>query len=56
LMQHSTDEAWQTLHDALCHDGGCYPTGEEESHCERRALDFYAWIMNRCVQCSCFGW
>jgi hypothetical protein len=55
-MEHSTDEAWQALHDALCHDGGCYLTGEEESHCERRALDFYAWIMNRCVQRSCFKW
>lgn len=53
LMQHSTDEAWQALHDALCHDGGCYLTGEAESHCERRALDFYAWIMNRYTQGSC---
>lgn len=49
LMQHSTDVAWEALHDAPCLDGGCYRSGEEESACERRALDFYAWLMTRCV-------
>lgn len=46
-MQHSTDEAWEALHAAECHDAGCYKTGEEESACERRALEFYAWLMSR---------
>jgi hypothetical protein len=46
-MQHSTDVMWEALHAAQCHDGGCYLTGEEESHCERRALEFYAWLLDR---------
>lgn len=47
LVQHSTDVMWEALHAAQCHDGGCYLTGEEESHCERRALEFYAWLLDR---------
>lgn len=51
LMQHSTDEMWEALHAATCQDGGCYLSGEEERHCEQRALDFYAWLLDRCA-----GW
>jgi hypothetical protein len=49
LMQHSKDADWEALHHAQCTDGGCYLEGEEESRCEQRALDFYAWLMDRCV-------
>lgn len=47
VMAHSTDVAWEALHDAACADGGCYLSGEEESHCEARALEFYAWLLDR---------
>lgn len=47
LVTHSSDVDWEALHDATCADGGCYLTGEEETHCEARALKFYAWLLDR---------
>jgi hypothetical protein len=47
MIKHQRDVEWERLHAAICHDGGCYLTGEEETATEHRALDFYKWLMSR---------
>lgn len=48
-MVNQQDVNWERFHAAVCQDGGCYSTGEEEAACERRALEFYQWLMCRSV-------
>eukprot|EP00878_Enallax_costatus_P032947 GHUV01036302.1.p1 GENE.GHUV01036302.1~~GHUV01036302.1.p1 ORF type:complete len:402 (+),score=101.12 GHUV01036302.1:240-1445(+) len=52
MVVNQHDVNWERFHDAVCQDGGCYFTGEEESACERRAVEFYKWLMSRLGFCA----